>query len=565
MIDWLHRLLAELAGSPLLQAVVAALATFVLEDPTTVGAGLLVADGKMSLVAAFLGVSAGIAVGDLGLYGAGRLLGPRIVGRGPLTPKRMARARSWFRRNLVQAVVLSRFVPGMRLPTYVGAGMLRAPFWRFAATAAAASVVWTALLLTLTVQLGEAVLPLLGRWRWPVAAAALAALLLLQRIAAGRIEKRSRMERNNAPTFSRFELWPAWFFYLPVFFYWLWLAVRYRGLLLPTAANPLIYSGGFIGERKSEILALVPDSQRRWFADWAVVEAPEELEPGDSALERAQRAMREAGLVFPVVAKPDIGQRGAGVQPINDTNDLAAYAQSFPTGERFLLQTMVGRHPPGKPGDHPSGFADVREAGVMWWREPGQPVGRIFSVTLKISPEVVGDGRRTLAELIDGDPRASRIADVYMTRHAAELDRILAEGRHFPLVFAGNHCQGAIFRDGTHLITPELEQAIERIARAIPELWFCRFDALFDDLDGFLAGKDMQIVEVNGASAEATHIWAADTTLRQAYHTLFEQFHTLFRIGAANRRRGHSTLPVWRFFFDLFTYGRLRARYPRTR
>ena len=565
MIDWLHRLLAELAGNPWLQAVVAALATFILEDPTTVGAGLLVADGKMGFAVAFLGVFAGITIGDLGLYGIGRFVGPRIVGRGPLTPGRMERAQTWFNRNLVQAVVLSRFVPGMRLPTYIGAGILRAPFWRFAATATAASLVWTALLLTLTVRLGEAALPLLGRWRWPVAAAVLIVLVLLQRAVARRIERGSNTRSKTDPVFSRFELWPAWLFYLPVFFYWLWLSVRYRGLLLPTVANPLIYSGGFIGERKSEILGLVPQTQRQWFADWALVEVEEGSGAVEHTLEKARRAMEKAEIGFPVVAKPDVGQRGAGVQPINNEDGLAAYVESFPPGEQILLQTMVGRRPPGRPEDHPSGFGDVREAGVLWWREPGQATGRIFSVTLKIFPEVVGDGRSTLAKLIGADPRAGKISGIYTSRHATELDRILDPGERFPLVFAGNHCQGAIFRDGNHLVTPALEKTIEHIARAIPELWFCRFDLLFDDLDRFLAGEDMQIVEINGASAEATHIWDARMTLLQAYQVLFEQFRTLFEIGAANRRRGHRALPMRRFLRDLFTYHRLQARYPRTR
>ena len=86
VIDWLHSVLAELASSPLCRLWSPLSATFVLEDPTTIGAGLLVADGRMEFMVAFLGVSAGIAVGDMGLYGIGRLVGPRVIGRGPLHP-----------------------------------------------------------------------------------------------------------------------------------------------------------------------------------------------------------------------------------------------------------------------------------------------------------------------------------------------------------------------------------------------------------------------------------------------------------------------------------------------
>ena len=44
MSAWLSHLLVQLAASPPLQGLVAALSTFVLEDPTTIGCGLLVAD-----------------------------------------------------------------------------------------------------------------------------------------------------------------------------------------------------------------------------------------------------------------------------------------------------------------------------------------------------------------------------------------------------------------------------------------------------------------------------------------------------------------------------------------
>lgn len=555
MTEFFSALLEKLAGAPWLQGVVAALATFVLEDPTTVGAGLLVADGKMGFVTAFVGVSVGIALGDMGLYGGGRLLGPRLAGRGPLTPERLERAEGWFQNNVIQAVVFSRFVPGMRLPTYFGAGILRAPFWRFAVTAIVASVVWTMMLLTATVALGRQILPILGRWRWPVAIVALLLMVLFQR----RVGSRGSEGPQKVPVVSSFEFWPPWLFYIPVAFKWLQLAIRHRGLLLPTAANPSIEGGGFIGESKAEILDLVPAPQRKWVARWITA-------VGGQDVEVVGKAMRDADLDFPVVAKPDVGQRGAGVQPMYGYHDLRTYTESFPADATFIVQELAGGAVgPGPPQDHPSGFGDAREAGVMWWRRPGESQGTVSSITLKIFPEVGGDGLRTLGELIDADPRARYIARTYRQRHRSDLDLVLDDGEVFPLVFAGNHCQGAIFRDGTALVTPELSARIENLARSIPDFWFGRFDIRFDDLGQFLRGEDFKIIEINGASAEATHIWDASITLREAYSVLFEQFDVLFSIGAANRKRGIKPLSVSRFLHDLGAYRKLERRYPRTR
>ena len=557
MGPWIEHLLHRLADSPFLQGLVAALATFVLEDPVTVASGLLVADGKMAFVTALVGVASGIAVGDLGLYGTGRLIGPRVHGRGPLTPARMQRASRWFDRNLVTAVVLSRFVPGMRLPTYVGAGVARASLWRFAAVAIAASVVWTVLLLSATVTVGRTLLPLLGHARWPVAAVALGAFTAIQLVAA----RRHRTTRTDtAPVVSSFEFWPPWLFYLPVIGWWLWLAVRHRGVMLPTAANPSIYSGGLIGESKSQILDLVGPDHRRWVAPWATVDTG----PGDD-LPAALQAMDAAGLGFPVVAKPDVGQRGDGVRPIRDAAGLAAYLAAFPRGGRVMLQKLVGEDAPARTaGSHPSGLGDAREAGVMWWRRPGDDRGTVFSMTLKVFPSVIGDGRRTVRELITSDRRAGRIAALYLDRHRDRLDQVLPAGGTLPLVFAGNHCQGTVFRDGTPLVTPELAARIDDVASSLPEFWFGRFDIRFDDFEAFLRGDDLHIVEINGASAEATHIWDASATLGEAYRTLFRQFRVLFEIGAANRRRGHRPLSVLRVARDVLAYRRLASGYPAT-
>jgi len=556
--------LARLSAEPLLQGTLAALATFVLEDPTTIGCGLLVADGRMALATAFIGVSMGIAAGDVGLYAIGRLFGPRVVRWGWVPRQQLDRASIWFQRNVVSAVLLSRFVPGTRLITYLAAGVLHAPPYRFVLVVVVASIVWTALLLLVTVGLGELVLPILGRARWPLAIAAIGLFVLLQRRVAG---KSVATGDDARPVVSSFEFWSPWFFYIPVAFHYAWLALRYRGPMLPTAANPSIFSGGLIGESKAEILDLVSGDERRWIAPYVLYDTPEADENG-SAFERAARAIRGAGLEFPLVAKPNVGQRGAGVRPLRDDDDLARYVLDFPSGSQILFQKLVGEEPtdskPARPLGEGTEFDGVREAGVLYWKMPGSDHGSIFSITLKEMPQVTGDGERTVRELIEADPRARLIPQVYLERHAAIADRVLPAGEVLPLVFAGNHCQGAIFRDGTHLATPQLLDRCERIAASMSEFYFGRFDVRFRDLEAFLRGDDFRIIEINGAGAEATHIWDASVRLSDAYATLFEQFRILFEIGAANRKRGYRPLGLMRFLREALAYRKIARLYPQT-
>jgi hypothetical protein len=128
-------------------------------------------------------------------------------------------------------------------------------------------------------------------------------------------------------------------------------------------------------------------------------------------------------------------------------------------------------------------------------------------------------------------------------RHTRQADRVLARGEEFPLVFVGNHCKGAIFRNGAQLLTPAMQQRFDGIAREIPDFHFGRFDVRFRSIEGLQRGDDFSIIEFNGAGSEATHIWDRDTTLWEAYRVLREQLRLLFEIGSVNRTRGLKPIP----------------------
>ena len=108
---------------------------------------------------------------------------------------------------------------------------------------------------------------------------------------------------------TRWEFWPPYIFYQPVICYIAWLALKQRSLTLFTAANPAIVGGGFVGESKIEILrGLAPAGD--FVARATLIEASLEVE---ARVAQAKGFMAERGFGFPLVLKPDQGQRGSGV------------------------------------------------------------------------------------------------------------------------------------------------------------------------------------------------------------------------------------------------------------
>lgn len=76
------------------------------------------------------------------------------------------------------------------------------------------------------------------------------------------------------------------------------------------------------------------------------------------------------------------------------------------------------------------------------------------------------------------------------------------------------------------------------------------------------AGECFQIVELNGAGAEATSIYDARRSLRGAYRTLFRQWELVFAIGAANRQRGGVPTPLRTLWEHWREQARRAASYP---
>ena len=350
-----------------------------------------------------------------------------------------------------------------------------------------------------------------------------------------------RVAEKPGNPLSFFEFWPGWLFYTPVVIHWMVLGMRYGDFSLPTAANPHITTGGLCGESKLSILSQIgPEGQALVAAACGVVAQPD----GTAAAEAAMQAL---GLGYPVVAKPDIGCNGTGVRLIRDQAGMTRYLQAFPPGETVVLQHYV---------DEPN------EAGIFYVRHPDEPRGKITSVTIKQPPMVVGDGRSTLRALILADERARLVPHLYLQRLADWLESVPEQGETVQLVFVGNHCKGSIFQDGRALVTPALTDAIDRLARSMPDFFFGRIDVRFASTVSLRHGVGFRVIEINGAGSEATHIWDPRTRLLDACRTQFFHNGSAFRIGAANRRRGFAPSGLRATYRDWMNQRRLMALYP---
>src|SRR5262249_38316091 len=129
--------------------------------------------------------------------------------------------------------------------------------------------------------------------------------------------------------------------------------------------------------------------------------------------------------------------------------------------------------------------------------------------------------------------------------HAGQLWDIPKSGEAVQLVEVGTHCRGAVFLDGGWIKTKELEEAIDSLSQTYPGFFFGRCDIRTPSLDDFRQGRNFKVVELNGVTSEATHIYDPNNSLFTAYRVLFAQWRIAFEIGEQNRQRNFHPTSLW--------------------
>lgn len=322
----------------------------------------------------------------------------------------------------------------------------------------------------------------------------------------------------HRPFFIRLFNWEYWSFtavYIWLYPVWLLLCLRNRSFFFFAAANPRIRYGGFIGESKKDLAALIPEAYHPASAFFDL--------PADPA--QVLQSLQQQGLVFPLIGKPNMGARGRGVKLLHDEQAVRDYVQNARID--FHIQEYI----PYK-----------KEAGIFYCRYPDEPKGRITGIVQKYFLTVTGDGRQTMRQLVQQDKRALMYLASLEATHGEQLNNVLPEGEERVLSPYGNHARGAKFLDDSHLADEQLNETIDAICKQIPEFYYGRLDIRYNSWEELKAGLHFMIIEVNGAGSESTHMYDPRHSLFFAWKEIVRHWLILSRISRLNHRKGHPYL-----------------------
>ncbi|UZR93186.1 ATP-grasp domain-containing protein [Chondrinema litorale] len=326
---------------------------------------------------------------------------------------------------------------------------------------------------------------------------------------------------------KEFEYWPFGVFYIPLYFYGFYLAFKSRSFMYFSTTNPGMKYGGVIGESKISVLDRI---DAKYLPKTIFINS-------GSQFNDIQFLIKEKGLELPLIVKPNIGERGKGVEKIENIESLKDYLDQ--NKEDIILQEFI---------DYPV------ELGILYYRHPNEATGHISSVVMKEFLEIEGNGHATLLELIDSKPRAIGRREYLLNKYAHQLNDILPNGERIRLEPIGNHCRGTKFLNGNHLINSQLESVFDQIAKNIKGYNYGRFDLKVKSLEDLYLGKNIKILELNGVSSEPAHVYDPNMKLLNAYKDVFKHASIIQQIGYANHKKGVSYSPLYTFVKELISF-----------
>ncbi len=312
--------------------------------------------------------------------------------------------------------------------------------------------------------------------------------------------------------------WEYWSFsmiYTWIFPIWFFLCVRARSFFFFSAANPSIKNGGFLNESKKDIHALMPTH---------LFPRTLHFKLGDDS-QTAINLLKEQEFHFPLIGKPDIGGRGRGVKTLQTEEDVKRYFET--TKVDFHIQEFV---------------TFPNEIGIFYYHLPEQEKGKISGIVSKEFLSVTGDGANNIRTILSRDKRAVMYISALENMYEDYLNTVLTKGEKKILVPYGNHARGAKFLDHSSLIDQQLTDTIDSICKQVDHFYYGRLDIKYLNWEDLKQGKNLSIIEINGAGSEPTHMYDPSHNLFFAWKEIIRHWVILNKISRANHKKGFKYL-----------------------
>lgn len=323
---------------------------------------------------------------------------------------------------------------------------------------------------------------------------------------------------------KNWEQWPFQVIYAPIAPVWLWYMIRSRAVWFFTPSNPKLTFGGMEGEPKKEMHELIPP---HLLPKYFNVQAQEDFK-------EIVNKITQLGFQYPIIVKPEIGGQGVLFRKLDNENQLKNYHQKIPVD--YFIQEYIS---------YPI------EASLFYCRYPNQQKGIITGFLQKIPLHVIGDGNKSLGELIRSHAKAKKYWKDLSVKNEGNLKKIIPSGKKYILSYAANHNRGAQFVNLTNEVNAGMVDMLDKISVGINDFFYGRYDIMCQSLEDLKQGKNYFILEFNGCGAEPNHFYDNHFTIVQAWNEILKHWKILFKISRYNYSQGIDYWPFWKGFHFL--------------
>lgn len=313
------------------------------------------------------------------------------------------------------------------------------------------------------------------------------------------------------PVFLRWQFWPRLVIYAPLLPWITWLALRHRVGLpdLLFAVNPGVeYPEG--NYSKYQVYQLFRESI--YAIPTILVKAGSQLDE-DALL----GTFLEAGILMPVIVKPDCSAHSVSIQLYNDKQSLFRFLKS--RQGNFMIQPYIDYQ---------------HEYSIYLYRIPGEEKIRIRDLTERVLPSVKGNGQNTVEELIEAKEAWNGIAENIKRNYDGDLWYVPLADEVMALSIAATSTRGTIFVNSRHLITEKLVQCMNDMMKG-KDFYLGKMDFKVKSEEDLVRGVDLKLLEVNSLGSELNSIFDLRCSYQNAFFAIMKQMQIIFLIASKNK------------------------------